>query len=135
MLMKVILHQYQINIQKKIHNYYSSLRPISNKNRLNDERLNDIKNRIINKYPNIKIDQIISGKTGKKVGERKGKSEWNLYEPLSRKNKDKGSFDYNIIKKNCDNNKNIEKYINYADIVECKNQAKLQMNLKQKILK
>ena len=40
---------------KKIHNYYSLLRPISNKNKLNNDRLNDIKNRIINKYPNIKI--------------------------------------------------------------------------------
>ena len=30
-----------------------------NKNKLNNYRLNDIMNRIINKYPNIKIDQII----------------------------------------------------------------------------
>ena len=66
---------------------------------MNNERLNEIKDSIINKYPNIKIDQIISGKTGKKVGERKGNSEWKLYEPLSRKNKVKGSFDYYIVKK------------------------------------
>ena len=104
---------------KEILNHFSSLKPKSDKNKLNNDRLNDIKNMIINKYPNIKIDQIISGKTGKKVGERKGKSEWNLYEPLSRKNKDKGSFDYYIVKKrNCDNNKNTEKYANYADLVE-----------------
>ena len=32
----------------EIYNHYSSLRHISNKNRLNDERLNNIKNRIIN---------------------------------------------------------------------------------------
>ena len=60
----------------EIHNHYSSLRPISDKNKLNNDRLNYIKDSIINKYPSIKIDQIISGKTRKKVGERKGKSEW-----------------------------------------------------------
>ena len=81
------------------YNHYSSLRPISNKNRLNDERLNNIKNRIINKYPNIKLDQIISCKTGKKAGERKVRSEWNLYEPSRRKNKEESSFDYYIVKK------------------------------------
>ena len=43
-------------------------------------------------------------------------------ETLSRKNKDKCSFDYYIVKKRkCDNNKNTEKFANYADLVECIN--------------
>ncbi len=92
----LILDNYPNN---ELFNHYSSLRPKNNNNCLNNERLNEIKDSIINKYPNIKIDQIISGKTGKKVGERKGNSEWKLYEPLSRKNKVKGSFDYYIVKK------------------------------------
>ena len=38
---------------------------------------------------------------------KKRKKEWNLYEPLYRKNKEKGSFDYYLVKKrNCDNNIN-----------------------------
>ena len=48
-------------------NHCSSLRPKNNKDRLNTDRLTEIKNSIINKYPNIKIDQVISGRTGKKV--------------------------------------------------------------------
>ena len=75
-------------------NHYNSLRPKDNKNSINNDRLNEIKNSIINKYPNIKIDKVISGKTNKVIGERKGRSDWNLYEPLSRKNNDKGSFNY-----------------------------------------
>ena len=98
-------------------NHYSSLRPKTNKNGLNNDRLNEIKNCIINKYPNIKIDQIISGRTGKKIGERKRKNEWKLYEPLTRKNKEKGSFDYYIVKKKIV----IIIYVNYTDLVECIN--------------
>ena len=99
-------------------NHFSSCRPKDNKNSLNNDKLNEIRNSIINKYPNIKIDKIISGKTEKKVGERKGKSEWNLYTPLSRKNNNKKSFDYYTVKKKtCDNN-NI-KHANYAYLVEC----------------
>ena len=80
-------------------NHFSSCRPKDNKNSLNNDKLNEIRNSIINKYPNIKIDKIISGKTEKKVGERKGKSKWNLYTPLSRKNNNKKSFDYYTVKK------------------------------------
>ena len=46
-------------------NHFSSLKPKNNKNSLNKDRLNKIKNGIINKYPNIKIDRVISGRTGK----------------------------------------------------------------------
>ena len=106
-------------------NHYSSLRPKSNKNSLNSNRLNEIKNDIINKYPNIEVNEIISGLTGKLIGERKGKSDWNVYEPLSRKNNEKGSFDYYTVNK-INWNYNIKsKYVNYADLVECINLSEI----------
>ena len=45
---------HQDTLKNELLNHYSSLRPISNKNGLNNDRLNEIRNCIINKYPNIK---------------------------------------------------------------------------------
>ena len=61
---------------------------------ISEEKLKDIQNNIRNKYPNFKIDNIISGKTGKKAGTRQGKSEWKLYDILSRINKEKNTFNH-----------------------------------------
>jgi len=98
-----------------IYNHYSDLYPKENIC-ISDEKLENIRNEIINKYPNIKIDYIISGRTGKKVGSRKGKSDRNLYNILSRMNKEKNTFNYYIVvtKNNEIKNGNIA---NYTDLV------------------
>ena len=80
-----------------IYNHYSDLYPKDNNIGISDQELQNIRNEIINKCPNTKIDSVISGRTGKKVGSRQGKSDWNLYDILSRKNKEKNTFNYYIV--------------------------------------
>ena len=84
----IILDKYKKD-EKETLNHFMDIYPKDGKIGISDEKLKDIQNNIKNKYPNIKIGNIKSGKTGKKVGPRQGKSEWKIYDILRRINKEK----------------------------------------------
>ena len=100
-----------------IYNHYSDLYPKDNNIGISDQELQNIRNEIINKCPSTKIDCVISGRTGKKVGSRQGKSDWNLYDILSRKNKEKNTFNYYIVVTRNNEIKN-GNTANYTDLVK-----------------
>ena len=52
--------------EAQIYNHFNDLYPKDNNIGISKEKLENIRKEIINKCPNIKIDHIISGKTGKK---------------------------------------------------------------------
>ena len=79
---------------EEIYNHFNDLLPKVLNLDIFDEKLENFRNTIINKYPNIKIDKIISGKTGKKVGPRQGKSDWKIFDILSRIKKEKKIVSY-----------------------------------------
>ena len=84
------------------------------------KRLCDIKEDCDNVEEEIRkcANKTISGKTGKPTGSRLGSSIWNIYYPITRKNKNKDTFNkYNIKKKN-DELKDNEKVI-YTKVTEC----------------
>ena len=56
-------------------------------------------------------------KNWKKVGSRQGKSDWNLYDILSRKNKEKNTFYYYIVVTRNNEIKN-GNTANYTDLVK-----------------
>ena len=97
-------------------NHFQALEPKNKKIGINDKKLQEIKDKIININPNIKINYVISGKTGKKIGPRQGKSEWKLYDILSRINKEKNTFNHYIVITKNNEIKNNRK-ANYADLV------------------
>ena len=66
---------------------------------ISEEKLKDVQNNIRKNYPNSKIDNITSGKTGKKIGPRQGKSDWKIYDILSRMNKEKNTYHYIVVTK------------------------------------
>ena len=86
----IILDKYKKD-EKETLNHFMDIYPKDGKIGISDEKLKNIQNNIKNKYPNSKIDNITSGKTGKKVGPRQGKSDWKLYDILTRMNKEKNT--------------------------------------------
>ena len=65
----IILDKYKKD-EKETLNHFMDIYLKNGKIDISDEKLKDILNIIKNKYLNIKIDNITSGKTGKKVGPR-----------------------------------------------------------------
>ena len=112
----IILDKYK-KTEKETLNHFMDIYPKDGKIGISDEKLKNIQNNIKNKYPNSKIDNIISGKTGKKVGPRQGKSDWKMYDILTRMNKEKNTYNHYIVvtKNNEIKNGNIA---NYKDLVK-----------------
>ena len=109
--------QFRLKDETGIYNHYRDLYPKDNNIGISDQELQNIRNEIINKCPNTKIDCVISGRTGKKVGSRQGKSNWKLYDILSRMNKEKNTFNYYIVVTRNNDIKNGNS-ANYTDLVK-----------------
>ena len=129
----IILDEYTANENKEINiNHYKPL--ISKKGHgINDNELNIIKRILFNINQNnlskskekkiineIKTEKIISGKTGKPIGSRMGKNEFNLYCSISRKNdkiKKEAWYAYKVNKTNVE----LKEPVKFEDITKCIN--------------
>ena len=107
-------------------NHYSSLRykkgnGISNENLIKIKKIIcgiDPKSNEEIDFSKFEIKNVISGKTGKVIGSRQGKSEWKLFTVYSRIKKLKYSNNYYKVIQN--NEKlDIKKKVNYNNIIEC----------------
>ena len=107
-------------------NHYSSLRykkgnGISNENLIKIKKIIcgiDPKSNDEIDFSKFEIKNVISGKTGKVIGSRQGKSEWKLFTVYSRIKRLKYSNNYYKVIQN--NEKlDIKKKVNYNNIIEC----------------
>ena len=121
----ILLSDY--GVEGESSNHYEALEP-RDKYNIDKNKLQKIKELLCNIDPNCnnkeeemkKLEvKVISGRTGKELKSRKGDSIWNLYIPLTRRKKVKGSLDsYTVQKLNNEINKEEDK-ASYTNLTKC----------------